>query len=102
MTTAQEFIEMIADTAAELDDGLDAGIEFGICDGDNLQLIDNCDIDIYSEVRTNGSPTTAKPFIVIRGHHHPGEGKPGKLLRGVAADADEELRRLTDDSSEDS
>jgi hypothetical protein len=36
-----------------------------------------------------------KQFALIRGHHHPDDGDTPKPLRGVAADVDDELRRLT-------
>jgi hypothetical protein len=93
VTTARELIDMITATAAELRDGLDTDIEFGICDGNNLELIDDVDIDFYARVPTDGSPGGTQ-LLIICGHHHPGQ-KPGELLRGAAADVDDELRNLT-------
>jgi hypothetical protein len=44
---------------------------------------------------TVGETARLRSYVLIRAHHHPGES-PGPLTHGAAADADEELRRLTE------
>lgn len=94
MATVREFVERLTELSAELTDGLNSVIRFGVCDGDHLQLLDKVDVHFYTRQSTQGSPTGPE-FVIIRGHVHPGE-EAGELLEGVATHADEELRNLTD------
>ncbi len=86
---------MLTRIASELPGGLDTMVEFGVCDGSSLQLLDDVDVDFYTEITSEGGRAVSVAFVSIRAHHHPGEGKTGQLLRGVAAEVDEELHRLT-------
>jgi len=95
-TTVRTVLNMLMTIAADLPDGLDTRIEVAICDGENLQLIDQVDVAVYTEATESTAEVTGEPFVILRGHQHPGE-HPGVLLRGVASDADAELRKLTGD-----
>jgi hypothetical protein len=95
-TTVRGFIESLRAAAADLPEGLDAVIELGICDGRDTQLIDDVDVDIQQEFSMDTAPPVRTAgWVIIRGHWHPGES-PGKILRGWPADADDELRKLTE------
>lgn len=92
VTTIREVIDMLTDLASFLPVGPDTQVEFGICDGENLQMVDKVDVSHYTHVRDDGSDQI---FVIIRGHVHLGE-KPGRLLRGAVADVDQELHDLLD------
>jgi hypothetical protein len=93
-TTLRQIVDMLLAIATDLPAGLDGRIEFGVCDGNNLQIIDHVDLDLYTEVKPGERPAPDSTYVILRAHHHPGES-PGHLLRGAAADADKELRQLT-------
>jgi hypothetical protein len=106
VTTVRTVLNELMRIAADLPKGLDSRLEFGVCNGENLQLIQHVDVDIYTErvdLHETGAASTAEdtgqPFIFLRAHHHPGD-TPGTLLRGVASDTDAELRNLTDQDPE--
>jgi hypothetical protein len=93
--TAREFIAEVMHITDQLPDGLDSAIELVICDGSGQQFIDNVEVLFQAVLRADGSADPAsRPQVVIVGHWHPGES-PGRVQRGIAADADEELRKLT-------
>jgi hypothetical protein len=91
--SVREFIERVSAAAADSPGGLDGPVELAICDGRDLQFIDRVDVGVWSTVRENAQ---LRSYVLIRAHHHPGE-TPGRGTRGAAADADDELRRLTGD-----
>jgi hypothetical protein len=96
--TVRQVIEALTEAASSLPQGLDSVIELGICDGHDLQLIDEMDVDFRLYVRSLEQPLVPeRGTVLIRGHWHRGES-PGGIQRGVASDVDEELRRLTGDS----
>ncbi|GAB3679376.1 hypothetical protein GCM10027589_49660 [Actinocorallia lasiicapitis] len=92
MPTLRETIEMLTALADQSPDGLDTPVEFGICDATDLQMIDEIDLGIYQRISVRTSEVGT--YVMFRGHHHPG-AVPGALLRGAAADVDDELRDLT-------
>lgn len=97
--TIGELIEELRALGAYLPDGPDTPVQLGICDGQNLQMIEHVDVT-YWEHRHTSSPTPSAYFALIRGHHHPGE-RAGELLRGAASDVDNELRELRELDSDD-
>lgn len=99
--TVREFIAELTAIADQLPDGLDSVVELLICDGSNQQFIDNMEVLFQISLREDGSvnPDARPPQVVIRGHWHPGES-PGRVQRGLATDADEELRKLTEGDPE--
>lgn len=91
MTTVRELIETLTEVAAGLPGDRDVDVEIGICDGENLRIVEKVDVDDYAEVSSDGVPR--KQFVIIRGHlHHAGDGQ---TLKGVATDVEDELRKLT-------
>jgi hypothetical protein len=92
VTTIREMITMLTALADEVPTGLDTTVEFGICDGESLQIVDDVDVSHWTNMR---EATPEGVLVLIRGHNHPGT-RPGRLLRGGAADVDAELRKLTD------
>lgn len=94
VTTIRDMIEALTELAAMLPDAERSEVEFGICNGTDLQMVDKVDVSHYTHVRDDGGPD--RLFVMFRGHVHPGE-KPGRLLRDAVADVDEELRGLRDD-----
>jgi hypothetical protein len=96
-TTVREFIELLTEHAAATLNGLDSPIDVAICNGEDLQFLD--DIDVFVWALLNRETNTMAPDsgrVVIRGHWHP-DKPPGVLRRGIASGADEELRELTED-----
>ena len=94
--TIRIFIELLARAAGNLPEGLDSAIELAICDGTSKQFIDHVEADHWYTVNqeTGRVVTDGERGVYIIGHWHPGEG-PGKVYRGIAADVDEELRKLS-------
>ncbi|TDD60826.1 hypothetical protein [Actinomadura rubrisoli] len=95
-TTIREVIAMLNTLAADLPEGMDTRVKFGICDGADLQMVDDVDLSHYTHVK-DGRPVEV--FVMFRGHVHP-EEEPGPRLRGAAAHVDEELRELLEDEDE--
>ena len=94
--TVRELIEELTRAASSLPQGLDAVFELGICDGHDLQLINEIDIDFRVFFRTTTDPPVAeRGTVLIRGHWHRGES-PGELQHGVTSDVDDELREMTE------
>jgi hypothetical protein len=89
------------DAAEQLPDGLDSPIDLAICDGSNLQFLDQVEVTWQHQYdKTSGTFVRGKEMCaLIKGHWHP-EGNPGRLLRGVASDINEELRELTQGDTE--
>jgi hypothetical protein len=96
MTTIRELIDGLTEIAEMMPDRLDTELEIGVCNGEDLQIIEKVDVDHYAEMSAD-APAVDRRFVMLRGHLHPGE-KSGMLLRGVASDVDQEFRGLTDDS----
>lgn len=92
-TTIREMIEALVELAEESPVGADTEVEFGICNGTDLQMVDKVDVSHFTHVQDGEMP---RVFVMFRGHVHPGE-KPGQLLHDAVADVDEELRDLLDD-----
>jgi hypothetical protein len=77
-----------------LPEGVETHVELGVCNGNDLQLIEKVDLGHWALMPPEG-PLIAGRFVLLRGHVHPGE-RAGELLRGAANDLDQELRELTD------
>src|SRR4051794_5181011 len=89
--TVRELIEVLTQVAAELPGNLDVEVELGICDGENVTFVEKVGIDHYTQFSKDDAPV--RQFVMLRGHLHPGQGK---LYRGIAAEIDDDLRKLTD------
>jgi hypothetical protein len=94
IATIRDLVDALLEQARDLDKGLDTPMELGICDGTDLQLVDTVDLNCWSTVSSSGRGSPGGQFLILRGHIHPGE-KAGKILRGAASHADEELREVT-------
>ena len=90
--SVREFIQRLTDAAGNLPDGVDSPVELAICDGRDLQFITRVDVSVWTTVPESGP---LQSYVLIRPHDHPGDG-PGLRTRGAAANADEELRWLTE------
>lgn len=95
-TTIRDLIAALNELAEESPAGENTEVEFGICNGTALQMVDDIDVSHSTRVQADGL-ARVRVSVLFRAHVHPGE-KPGELLRGVAADVDQELRDLLDDS----
>jgi hypothetical protein len=91
--TVRGFIDLLTEVAGTLPEGLDSAIELGICDGKTLQIIDNVEVDFWVQVAGDGSRIGAQ-CVLICGHQHRREST-GREGRSVAANLDEELRKLS-------
>jgi hypothetical protein len=94
--TVRGLITALTEAAGRLPDGLDTPFQFGICDGTDLHLITDVDMDVYT-VHPEGPAGAVTHLLLARAHQHP--GRAGEVWRGVGAHADDELRRLTDDET---
>jgi hypothetical protein len=94
-TTVRQLINVLSTLASELPGGMDTPVEIGVCDGTDLQLLPKVDVDEYHHVSLDG--TEIRTFIAIRAHDHPDGSGRGMQARGVAADTDDELRKLTEE-----
>jgi hypothetical protein len=97
IATIRDLVDGLLELARELPLGMDTRLELGVCNGEDLQLVDKCDLDQWSLVSPGKEGSPAEHFVLLRGHVHPGE-RAGELLRDAASDADQELRKLADDS----
>lgn len=96
VTTVRRMVEALLGVADRLPLGLDAAVEFGVCDGAALQILKDVDVTAYSVFPRDQSRPVSAPTVLIRAHDHPGPGTSrGPLMRGAAADADDELQDLT-------
>jgi hypothetical protein len=94
--TVRGLIEALTEAAAGTLNGLDSPIDLGICNGQDLQYIDEIDVSSLTLVnRQTGTPAPGSGRVLIRGHWHPDKA-PGELRHGIASDADEEWRRLNE------
>jgi hypothetical protein len=94
--TVRGLIEALTEAAAGTLNGLDSPVDLGICDGKDLQYIDEIDVSNWTLVnRESGTPAPGSGRVLIRGHWHPDKA-PGELRHGLASDVDEELRELTE------
>jgi hypothetical protein len=94
--TVRALIERLTELAAGLPDGLDSAVDLAICDGESLLILSTVDVDVPSEVQEDPPGEVGRQSVMIRGNHYPG-GDPGEVYRGLVVDADEELRKLTED-----
>lgn len=90
VTTIRDMIEALTELAATSPEGVDTQVEFGLCNGVDLQMFDKVDVDHYTHV---GDDKPDRIFVMFRAHAHPGE-EPGRQLRDAVADVDDELRDL--------
>lgn len=99
--TVRAFISSLMEAAEQLPDGLDSPIDLAICDGHNLQFIDQAEVTWQRQYdTTSGQFVRGKEMcVLIKGHWHQ-EESPGRLLRGVVSGIDEELRKLTQGDAE--
>ena len=99
--TVREFINSLMEAAGQLPDDLDSPIDLAICDGHNLQFIDQAEVTWQHQYdTTSGRLVRGKEMcVLIKGHWHQDES-PGRLLRGVVSGVDEELRELTQGDTE--
>lgn len=96
-----ELIELLRASAGELDEhglsGLNADVEIGWCDGENLVATDQIDASIMTHLQRGNAFT----FLMIRGHPHLEPDGP-LTMRAVAADADSQLAEWADESGHES
>jgi hypothetical protein len=58
----------LTDMAAGLPLGLDSRMEFGVCDGLNLQLLDNSDLISYRKKAPAGGEEAGTLSVLLRAH----------------------------------
>ncbi|MEO3862299.1 hypothetical protein [Acrocarpospora sp. B8E8] len=95
MATVRELIEILKVITADLPTGLDTEVEVGLCDGDWMTMTDAVDIDYFARVPMDGG--SQKQLVLLRAHLHPGQGR---RVRGVGAEVEDDLRKLTSDPDE--
>lgn len=90
--TIRDLIGGLTELAAMLPEGLDTPVQIGICNAEDLQLIEKVDLDQWTYRHDDSTPDTT--FVLLRGHAHPWE-VAGQVLHGAASD--DELRKLMGD-----
>jgi hypothetical protein len=98
VTPIRDLVDGLTELARMLPEGFETRVELGVCDGEDLQLIENVDLDHWALMPPE-RPQVAERFVLLRGHVHPGK-RAGELLRGAASHVDKELRDLTDDNGD--
>jgi hypothetical protein len=98
VTTIRDLVDGLTELAGMLPEGFETRVELGVCDGEDLQLIENVDLGHWALMPPE-RPQVTERFVLLRGHVHPGE-RAGELLRGAASHVDQELRKLTDDNGD--
>ncbi len=98
VTTIRDLVDGLTELAGMLPEGSETRVELGVCDGEDLQLIENVDLDHWA-LMSPERPQVAEQFVLLRGHVHPGE-RAGELLRGAASHVGQEFRALTDDNGD--
>src|ERR1700730_12863161 len=95
--TIREVLEQLGALASDLPLGLDSPVVVAMCDGRDMEISRELEIDTLIEVDLAGKVRDA--VAMLRGHPHfdKAEGR-GTHFPGVAADADEALRRWTEES----
>ena len=96
VTTIHDLVDGLTELAGMLPEGFETRVELGVCDGEDLQLIENVDLGHWALMPPE-QPQAAEWFVLLRGHVHPGE-RAGELLRGAASHVDLELREFSDDN----
>ncbi|MGH4017829.1 MAG: hypothetical protein ACRDT0_01010 [Pseudonocardiaceae bacterium] len=88
----RQAIEQLTAAAESLPTGLDSPVRVALCDGVDVQVSDEVDIDHYTEVSPDVGVLGV--FVMVRGHPHRDKdaGRSTKL-RGWADQADEQLQR---------
>ena len=94
----REFIEWLTEAAENLPEGLDSALDLTICDRRGKQFIDHVEVEPWRaySIETGRENPDGPRGVYIIGHWHPDES-PGKYLRAMTADVDDELRDLTGD-----
>lgn len=92
MASIRKLIESLTSVATELPEGLDGSVEYAICDGKDLRIIENVDLDSYSQVAEGGA--VVYRFAVIRGHLHGPDD--GRTLPGISGQVEDDLRKITE------
>jgi hypothetical protein len=87
-TTVRTVLNALLEIAAGLPLGLDSRVEFGVCDGLNMQLLDNADLISYRKKAPDGSEEADTLSVLLRAHHH--GNAPGELMDGTAACGEED------------
>jgi hypothetical protein len=97
MTTVRELINGLIEATTHYDMDPDTTeVRFAVAEGEDMHILNHVDMDVWTQVRT-GADEQSGAFVLLRGHLD--SGNPIRV-RGVAADADEYLRRWTDDPEE--
>jgi hypothetical protein len=85
MSTLRDVLDAVLGMATSLPRGLDTPAEFGVCDGSDLQILDDVDMQVYPAASREAGQPAGEPSVLIRVHDHPGSpGSRGRLLLGVA------------------
>jgi hypothetical protein len=80
--TVRDLIAVLTEAATRLPAGLDTPVRFGICDGTDLHLLDDVDVDVYT-VHPQDPADDPRHLLLARGHQHP--GRAGEVWRGAGA-----------------
>lgn len=97
MATVREIIEWLAESTANLPEGLDTEAQIGICDGSGIRLMPRMDVKPWTQVSLSGQEPD-EAFVMVRCHEHPADEVT--VLPGFAEGIEGDLRTLTDPSEE--
>jgi hypothetical protein len=98
VTTIRDLVDGLIELAGMLPQGFKTRVELGVCDGEDLQLIENIDLDRWASMPPERLQM-AEWFVLLRGHLHPGE-RAGELLHRAASHVDQDLRELADENGD--
>jgi len=74
VTTIRDLVDGLTELAGMLPEGFETRVELGVCDGEDLQLIENVDLDHWALMPPE-RPQVAERFVLLRGHVHRARGR---------------------------
>jgi hypothetical protein len=92
----REVIEQLMSKAESLPDGVGTEVRLVMCNGTDAEITRIFEID-HMAVVSKADDSVTDAFVIVKGHPHLDE--TSTVLRGVAEDVDDHLRRWTEDDS---
>jgi hypothetical protein len=89
----REVIDERAALAREMPDGEHSEVRVALCDGSNIEITRALEIDTMAMLTEAG--VVREQFAVVKAHPHLDDS--ATVGRGVAEDADEQMRKWTED-----
>jgi hypothetical protein len=93
----REVIDQLTAVAGRMPAAYDTEVRVAMCDGANVEITRALEIDDMA-LLDNEMRTVKEQFVIIKAHPHLDE--TSTVARGIAEDADDQLRRWTEDGEQ--